>query len=186
MTAYREGNLLNMVRFRDQSAKSKGFSLFELVVTLAIGLILVTISVPLITRNMGYFRLRSAASSVAGAIQSGRNQAISQGCPYQLVFTAASVSFQVQNEPPDPTTNACATAFANACTGGATACPVPFSGPGSGVTLNADTTLTFRPGGSTTSTTAVAGVTTLVLTSDNRTANINVSAFGNVNVQYLP
>jgi len=50
------------------------------------------------------------------------------------------------------------------------------------VTLDADTTLTFSPGGGVTSTTAAGGITTLVVTYQGKTETITVSSYGSIKV----
>jgi Tfp pilus assembly protein FimT len=161
----------------------RGYTLIQLVIVIAITMTMMAISVPLMTSALNYFKFRSAVSSIAGAIQSGRNQAIFQGCPYQTVFNAGNKTYQTQGQSPDAT-NTCVAPFA--CPGGAAACAVPFAGPGPNVILDADQTLTFSPGGTMASATAVNGVTTMVVSypNGNRTATIRISRFGNINVTY--
>jgi hypothetical protein len=131
-----------------------------------------------------YFKFRSAVSSIAGTIQSARNQAIFQGCPYQTVFSAANKTYQTTNQAAPAGTTACAVAFT--CPGGAPACALPWAAPGTNVTLDLDQTLTFNPGGTMASPTAVNGVTTMVVSypNGNRTATIRISRFGGINVTY--
>lgn len=163
----------------------RGYTLVQLVITMAIGLTMAAVSVPLISNAMGYFRFRSAVSSVAAAIQSGRNQAIFRACPYQTVFSAANKTYETKGEPADAT-NTCTAAFA--CPNGAASCAAPWAGQGSNITLDADQTLTFNPGGTMVSPSAVNGVTTMVMTypNGNRTATIRISRFGGINVTYTP
>ena len=87
--------------------------------------------------------------------------------PYQVVFTAASNSYQIQNLPPGTAT------FANVGTA------VPLSG--STITLNQDTTLQFKANGSVT---ATVGALSLVITYQGQTATLTVSNYGNVSVVY--
>jgi Tfp pilus assembly protein FimT len=117
--------------------------MIELVFVVSIGLILAAMAIPLIQSSLRYFQLRSAVSSLSGAIQSTRYQAIFQGCSYKIVFRAATYDFQISNENPvaaAPTV--CAAVFTNV--GGA----IPLTG--TGVTLNADATFTFSPSGAVT------------------------------------
>jgi prepilin-type N-terminal cleavage/methylation domain-containing protein len=164
--------------------RRRGFTLIELVVTMAVVLITTIIAVPLVQNVSGYFKLRGAVSTVTGAIQSARYQAIFQGCPYQVAFTSATGIYQVQNEPYSGVTGLCAAAFSNVCTGAQAACPVPLSGSGNAVALNADATLTMSPGGKIQG--AAACPCTMVLTYSNRTATILVSSYGNISVTYVP
>ncbi len=165
---------------REALPPGRGFSLLELVIAVAIGLIITLLAIPLMLNVSAYLRLRGAVSSVNGAIQSTRYQAVFQGVPYQVVFLAAANTYQVQNQPASPGP------FVNVCPGGLAACPVPLSGTGTPVTLNQDTTFTFRPGGAVQSPQAAAGITTLILTMGARTATIKVSSYGNTNVTYTP
>jgi hypothetical protein len=121
------------------------------------------------------YQLRSAVSYATGTIQSTRYQALQNGYPFQLVFAAAASTMQIQND------KAMSGAWANV--GNA----VPISGSGTAVTLGADTTLTFRPGGMVQSSSAGAGGnTTITLTQAGKTATIVVSRYGNINVAYTP
>jgi len=153
----------------------QGFTLLEAMFTVLVLIFMTAMAVPLVNNVMGAYRLQSAVSSVTGAIQSARYQAISSGYAYQLVLSKANGTFQVQNDPSWPT----ATTFANVCTGGATSCPVPLSGSSVPVVLGADTTLQFRPSGMVSATT---GSTTLTLTHGGKTETITVSSYGNVKV----
>lgn len=156
-----------------------GFSLLELMTTLAIGLVLTVIAVPLTQNASQYFRMRGAVSSITSAIQSTRFQAISQGCPYQIVFTAASGTYQLQGQAYSAAANSCAATFTNVCSGTLASCPIPVSP----VTLNADVTLLFRPGGSVTSPQFPLGGINMVLTYGKRPPEtITVSSYGATSV----
>jgi len=142
-----------------------GFSMIELVVTLAVILVVTAIAVPMIGSAMSGYRLKEAVLSVTGAIQATRYRAISAGYEYRVVFTSATMTYQVQS---DPTRTG---AYANV---GNT---VPLTS--SKTTLNQDTTLQFRPSGAVSATT---GAMTLVLTLSGKTETITVLPYGNVNV----
>jgi Tfp pilus assembly protein FimT len=145
----------------------RGFTLLEMVFVVLIGIIMTIIAVPLVNNVMGTYRLRAAVSSVTGAIQSTRYQAISSGYAYQVVLKNAANTIQVQSDPNRTGT------FANV--GGS----VPLSSSAMPVVLGADTTLQFRPSGVVT---ATAGATTLTLTLAGKTETITVSAYGNIKV----
>jgi prepilin-type N-terminal cleavage/methylation domain-containing protein len=159
---------------RGQSAR--GFSLIELIFVILIALIMTAMAVPLLNNGMTSYRVRGAAASVAGSIQGTRYQAIFNGYPFRLVIDSAAKTYQVQND------QARAGVFTNYCVPAAASCPVPLMGSGTKVALDADTTFTFSPGGTVQSTTAVAGVTTMVLTYSGKTETITVSSYGNVKV----
>lgn len=155
-------------------ARAKGFSLVEMMFTCAIAVITVVLAVPLVSNVTSYFRLRGAVSSVTGAIQGARYQAIFQGCPYQVVFTAATSSYQVKKSCPSNGT------FSNDCPGALTSCPIPLSGSGTAVALNADITMTFSPGGKITS--ATSPMSMVITYSTKPPETITVSSYGSINV----
>jgi prepilin-type N-terminal cleavage/methylation domain-containing protein len=166
-------------RPRSRARVSRGFTLLELVLVVAVGMILAAMAIPVITNTMRVYRMRSAVTSLTGAITSSRYQAIFHGCKSQVVFTASTYSYQVQSEAPAYGGLACAAAFSNV--GGA----VPLMGEG--VALSPATiTLTFSPGGSVTSTPAASPITlTLTYTGFTTTVpteTITVSNYGNVTV----
>ena len=126
---------------RPRHLTSRGFTLIETVIVVAIALVLGAIAIPFIQSSTRYFSLRAAASSLSGAIQSTRYQAIFHGCKYQIAFRAATYDYQISSEAPAAGATTCAGAFTNV--GG----PIPLAGARTGVTLNADVTLQFSPGG---------------------------------------
>lgn len=152
----------------------KGFTLIEMMFVLLIAGITVVMAVPLVNNVTSYFRLRGAVSSVTGAIQSARYQAIFQGCPYQVVFLATANTYQVKKSCPSTGT------FVVDCPGGLTACAVPLSGTGTPITLNGDITLNFSPGGKITSATSPMVMTITYSTKPPET--ITVSSYGSINV----
>jgi prepilin-type N-terminal cleavage/methylation domain-containing protein len=152
---------------------ARGFTIIEVMIVVVIAFVMAAMAAPLVNNVTSYFRLRGAVSSVTGAIQSTRYQAIFQGCPYQLVFVAATKSYQVKNQCP------VGGPFANVCAGGAAACAVPLSGTGTPVALNADITLTFSPGGKVTSATAPMS---MVVTYAGKPETITVSSYGSIHV----
>jgi prepilin-type N-terminal cleavage/methylation domain-containing protein len=145
---------------------SRGFTLLELVLVVAVGMILSAIAIPIIGNTMRVYAMRSAVSSLTGAISSSRYQAIFHGCKSQVVISHATYSYQVQSEAP---------AF-----GAAPGCAAAFTNVG------ADLTLTFSPGGSVISN-PVASPITLTLTYPGFTTTvpaetITVSNYGNITV----
>ncbi len=165
------------VRFRGR--RSRGFTLLELVLVLAIGMILAAMAVPVISNTMRVYAMRSAISSLTGAISSSRYQAIFHGCKSQVVISHTTYSYQVQSEAPAfgaaPT---CAAAFTNL--GPA----IPLMGRG--VALSADLTLTFSPGGSVVANPAATPITLTLtypgFTTTVPTETITVSNYGNITV----
>jgi Tfp pilus assembly protein FimT len=110
-----------------------GFTVVELLLVVAIGLILTAMAIPEIKSLVSRFRLQGAIASSTWAIQSTRYQALQLGYPFQVVFTASNNSYQIQSSPLNNAT------YTNVGTS------VPFSG--SATTLSANTTLQFKPNG---------------------------------------
>jgi prepilin-type N-terminal cleavage/methylation domain-containing protein len=163
-------------RFRGRS--SRGFTLLELMLVVAVGMILAAIAVPVNTNTLRVYRMRSAVTSLTGAISSSRFQAIFHGCKSQVVFTASTYSYQVQTEAPAFGGQVCTAAFTNVGTA------IPLMGQG--IALSSNITLTFSPGGSVIAN-PVASPITLTLTYPGFTTTvptevITVSNYGNVTV----
>ena len=112
---------------------ARGFTMVELLLVVAIGVILTAISIPQVRSGMNRYRLQGAVASSTWAIQSARYQALMGGYPYQVVFTASNNQYQIQDLPVGATT------YANVGTA------VPLSG--SAGVLSANTTLLFKPNG---------------------------------------
>jgi prepilin-type N-terminal cleavage/methylation domain-containing protein len=162
------------------SGSSGGFSLIELMVVVAIVLVMLKISMPIINSTMSAMHLGSAASSLAAGIQSARYQAISNGCPMSI--TASTGSYQLAAESIAGTPPTCTTTFVNV--------------PGdmglvqyatSDISLTSGTTTLYLNPNGTVTAIATGGVPTsfgLVLKPSNGTATktVNVSGVGNVKV----
>jgi len=143
--------------------------LIEILVVLAIALIVSAMALPVVQSAMANYQLQSAVSSVSGIIQSTRYQAISQGYPFQVVFSSSAGTYQLTSSVSNNGV------FTNV--GGA----VPFGN--TSVTLGANATLQFSGGGTVK---PIAGTQTLVLTRAGKTGTITVSNYGNVNIVYGP
>jgi prepilin-type N-terminal cleavage/methylation domain-containing protein len=154
----------------DGGCSDRGFTIVELLVTMTVGIILATYAVPLLQNAMNFFKVRSAATSVSGAIQSTRFQAIFHGCPYALAFNSAAMTYQVSTQLPGGA--GCAAVFTNV----GPALPIANAAT---VTLNQNVTFQFRPGGLTQTT---VGAPTLILDSHGSKETITVSTYGNVTV----
>jgi Tfp pilus assembly protein FimT len=168
-----------MIRRSSQNSgprKVRGFSLLELVIVVSIAMIVVAMAIPGIRRTLQYYSLRSGVTSVTGAIQSARYNAIFHGCQYQLVFTAASKSYTVANRNPAAGGTACNGAF------GAASAAVPLMG--SGVALSSDVTMQFFPNGQITMVPAANPMTiTLSYSSSGLVPEtITVSPYGRISV----
>jgi prepilin-type N-terminal cleavage/methylation domain-containing protein len=148
-------------------SRTSGFTLIEIIITMVIALMMTLIALPLITNVYRSYQVNAAVSAITGAIQGTRYQAISAGYPFQVAFSKANWTYQVQSDP-----NRVGT-FTNV--GGA----VPLTGASAGIVLGQDTTLQFHPGGLVT---ASVGSTTLTMTCHGKTESIAVSSYGNIKV----
>lgn len=144
MTQRRQDKKEDKIRTR-RYANARGFSMVELLLVVAVGLILTGIAVPQVKSGMYRYRLNGAVASATWAIQSTRYQALMAGYPYQVVFTKATNEYQIQDLPTG------SASYANV--GSA----VPLSG--SATSLNQDTTLQFKPNGFVSATTGTLNFT---------------------------
>jgi Tfp pilus assembly protein FimT len=144
---------------------SRGFSLIEMLVMLAIGTTLTVMAIPSVTSGVRRYRISGAVSSITWAIHSTRYQALMEGYPFQVAFSSAANNYQIQSSPTNNGT------FGNVGT------VVPFSSYP--VTLNADTTLSFRPNGYVTP--AVGGLT-FTITYQGVCQKLSVTNYGNVSI----
>jgi len=148
-------------------ARPFGFSMIELMVTLAIILIITAIAVPLVGGAIAQYKMNSAVLSVTGIIQGTRYRAISAGYSYRVAFNSAALTYQIQSDPNSDNT------------WGNVGNPVPFASSSINPVLNADMTLQFRPNGIVS---VVAGAMPMTLTLNNNTKTITVGTYGNTNV----
>jgi len=140
--------------------------LIEVLVIVAIGTILTVIAIPSISSGLRNYRLEGAISSVTWAVHSTRYQALMEGYPFQVVFSSAANTYQIQSSP-----TGVAGPYSNV--GSAT----PFSAfP---VTLSADTTLNFRPNGFVQATT---GTLVFNVAYQGVCQKISVTNYGNVSI----
>src|SRR5882762_164447 len=148
------------------SGNSRGFSMIEMLIMLAIGTILTIMAIPSVNAGLRNYRIDGAISAVTWAIHSTRYQALMQGYPYQVVLTSAANNYQIQSSP-----TGIAGPYSNVGT------PVPVSSwP---VLLSSDITLNFRPKGFLSSTPAVTGLT-FTLTYKGVCQRLTVTNYGNV------
>jgi len=150
----------------------RGFSMLEVAVVLAITMIMAAFSLLWVQSTLKSYHLSSAVLSTTGVVQTTRYQAITNGCPYTVSFSATNTSYQVAQEALSGSPPACASTFTNV---GRT---IPWSSTGD-VTLSPSTTLQFSPNGTVT---ATAGSLTFNLTNGASTETITVSGVGNVKV----
>lgn len=143
---------------------ARGFTLVELIMVVLVGSILTAAAIPQIQRALYAYRLRSAVDSATWAIQSTRYQALQEGYPYQVVFTASTGKYQIQNLPSGTTYTNVGSA-------------VPLSGTAIAMTPN--TTLQFKPNGSVV---ASVGGLSFTISYQGTTETITVTNYGNVSV----
>ena len=146
---------------------ARGFTLLELTFVVMIGMVVTTISVPMTKNALKAYHLKTAASSISGAIQSARYQAIMRGYHYNITFNPSSQSYQLASKVPP------ATSFSNVGSS------VSWSSTGDVTMSSNTTTLEFFPGGTVTATT---GSMTLSVGNGTTTKTITVSGVGNVTV----
>jgi len=145
--------------------KIRGYTMIEIVMAVMIGSILTAMAIPQVKSGLYNYRLNSAVAMAKWAIQSTRFQALMKGYRYQVVFTAATQSYQIQNLPSGVT-------YQNVDNS------VPLAGwP---MTVNQDTTINFQPNGMVT---ATVGTNSFTITYQGTTKTITVSNYGNVTVQ---
>jgi Tfp pilus assembly protein FimT len=144
---------------------SRGFSLIELLVMLAVGTILTIMAIPSVNAGLRNYRIDGAVSAVTWAIHSTRYQALMQGYPFQVAFSSAANNYQIQSSPTNNGT------FGNVGTS------VPISSwP---ITLSADTTLNFKPNGFVQ---AATGGLSFTMTYKGVCQKLTVTNYGNVSV----
>jgi len=128
-----------MKKNKNRLSGSNGFSLFELLVVAAIILILSAIAVPMLAAANNNYKMQSATNAVTGLIKSTRFQAMSAGYPYQIIFTSATSSYQLQND-----IGITDGVYGNVPSAGGSG---TISGTSANVTINTNLILQFSPGG---------------------------------------
>ena len=150
---------------------SRGFSAIEMLVVVAITGVLGALAFPAFMTSLSGYRLNAATSSISGAIQATRFQAIAQGYKYQLVLTSSNLSYQVSKMVPPATT------YTNV----GSAIPIARTGD---VTLVGGTSFTWVFLGNGTVQGAGGGaIPTLQISNGSVTRTITMSGVGNVTVQ---
>jgi Tfp pilus assembly protein FimT len=147
-----------------RSTSARGFSMVELLMVVAVGIILSAMAIPQVQSQVYNYRLNSAVAMAKWSIQSTRFQSLMKGYPYQVAFSAANTNYQIQNLPSGVSYQNVGTA-------------VPLAAwP---MTVSANTTINFRPNGMVT---ATVGTNTFTITYMGTTKTISVSNYGNVTV----
>jgi len=152
-------------RARRRAAQmSDGYSLLEILITLAVVMTLVAMAIPTTLGALRNYRLTAAVASATGAIAATRYQAIMRAYPYNITFNSTDETYQVGSEPPG------ASSFT------AVASAVPISGVGD-VTINQTTTLQFNANGTVSATT---GSMSFTISNTVLTKTISVTGVGDV------
>lgn len=151
----------------ERQGAAAGWSLIDILVALTVACIMAAFAIPEVQNVVRNYRLDAAVSSVTGAIQSTRYQAIMRGYPYVIEFNPGSGSYQVLNKPPG------ASDFVS--TGG----PIPISGLDN-ATVSPAASFQFNPQG--TVMPANGGGSSVQISNGAVTKTITVSAVGQVRV----
>jgi len=72
------------------SVREKGFTLFELLIVLAIVTVIAAIAVPTVMRNIPRYKLKAAARTLVDDFQRAKIEAVKRNCDVQIQFTPAS------------------------------------------------------------------------------------------------
>ena len=152
---------------------ARGFTLLELVIVVAVAMVLAAVAVPLINNTVRVYTFRSTVAAVTGIVQSTRYNAIYHGCPYQLSFSSAAMTYTVASQVPAVGTTTCLVAM------GPASAAVPLPGKANSK-LTGDLTLVFHPSGLVQAT--VGNLSPQITYPGLPTETIQISAFGRVNV----
>ena len=169
-----------------RAVSASGFSIIELVVTVAILMIAVAITAPMVSSTMANYQFKNSLSTATGAIKSARYQAIDTGYSWRLVFDSTAMTYQLQENTTDP--SGATGTFSNVKTA------VPLAGVSYKPTLSANLTMQFSPSGAVkvvtgsgatlavTSCGAVPAPCTFTLSYKGNTETVTVSAYGNISI----
>ncbi|PYP90044.1 MAG: hypothetical protein DMG65_12530 [Candidatus Angelobacter sp. Gp1-AA117] len=167
-------------------AHARGFSLAEMLVTLAVIMITTAIVGPAVKNSYETYKFRGAVTSTTGAIRSARYQAMAQGYSLRMVFGHTAGTYQLQRSADtDPSGTGAFTSLGNTRL---------MSGSSLNPGLGADITLQFIPSGAVklvsgspaTMSSCGAAVSpppcTLTLTYRGNTETISVTGYGTITV----
>lgn len=132
------------------SQRERGFTLLELCMVVAVGIVISAAALPVINSTLAGAKVRTAASSISGAIQTSRYKSLSKGVPYQITLNKANGTYTVMM-----CSNCAATIYSpsSTFTYGAdssdplTGTAIPFSSGTKGAALDSNRVLYFMPSG---------------------------------------
>jgi prepilin-type N-terminal cleavage/methylation domain-containing protein len=78
------------VKTANQKAHSRGFTLIEMMVTIAVAAILVSLALPSFGGLMEKFRARRATETMAASMYLAKSEAIKRNTPVRVVFTSSN------------------------------------------------------------------------------------------------
>jgi prepilin-type N-terminal cleavage/methylation domain-containing protein len=156
-----------------------GFTLIEMVVVIAIGMVLTGMAIPVTINALRSYRLTSAVSAATGAIQSTRYSAIMHGYPYEITFIPATDSYQIYTMIPPATTYSPVVSI-----DGTTypTYPIPITGSPGEISISRAVTYQFVAGGTVTETSTPMNLVFQITSSNGGSNTITVSGVGNVSV----
>lgn len=150
--------------------RSRGYTMLESVLVLAIASVLTVIAVPQMKTAMNRYRLQGAVANSTWAIQSTRYQALRDGIQYQTVFTKSTNSYQIQSSSDGGVT------FTNVTNSTA----VPLAAVAT--SLNQDTTLRFKPNGYVS---APVGALNFTITYNGLCQTVSVTNYANITLSII-
>lgn len=159
------------------NGSTAGFSMVELLIVVAIGIVLAALAIPTTRSLVASYQLDAASQTISGAIQSTRYQAIMNGYPYQLDFNSTTNKMQVSNKVPP----------ANSYSSVGSAAPISNSNMTLGIgTPNSSSaghaTFQFNPNGAVSVTTGQAMPLSITIAYNGTTKHLAVSNYGSVSV----
>jgi len=153
--------------------RSAGFSLLEMVMVIALIMIMGAIAIPTLRSSRRTYHLGQSSTTIAGAVQAARYQAIMTGCPQTITIPQTNAAFSnttyqlVKQKPNTANPPVCAADTTDT---------IPWS-TSNDVSLTAAVTMQFNPNGLMQVT---AGTLPMVLSNTYTTNTITVSGAGNV------
>lgn len=170
--------MLNMPRQNIRGNRSTaGFSMVELLIVVAIGMVLAAIALPTTRSLVATYQLDSASQNAAGTIQSTRYLAIMNGYPYQLDFNSTTNQMQVSSKVPPATSY----------TSIGSAAPISSSNMTLGIGTPSSSSaghaiFQFNPNGAVLVTTGQAMPLSITIAYNGTTKHLAVSNYGSVSV----